>query len=357
MLTIGGLPCYPKIGEPYGGDGLLLHSRDFGADVAFTFQDVWPIDANCLFTTAAERKWIPYLPVDWFPVPDIMYNRLKHAYRIVTISKAGQNALLERGLQSTYLPEAVDTNKFKPMDKNAIRKEMGIPENAFVFGMIAANKDDPPRKCFQHVMDAFVMFMNNHKDLDCRLFVQTLLEQQGGFNIKIYAEHLGILDRLYYPQFYEYWYKCNQDYIAKILNAFDVLLSPSNSEGFGLPIVEAQSCGIPVIVNNWASMPELVIPDKTGFICDTGYKFWTPIHAYKAFPSLQSLYDSMEKVYNADRKKMGKVARKWILENYDMENRIKNAWIPFLEQIQEEILPVSKPEIVVVNKDKIEKGG
>lgn len=37
----------------------------------------------------------------------------------------------------------------------------------------------------------------------------------------------------------------------------DFLLFPSTYEGFGLPIIEAQSCGLPVITSNTSSMPEI----------------------------------------------------------------------------------------------------
>lgn len=336
FININGLPCFPKIGEPYGADALLLHSREFGAHVAMTFQDIWPMGANELFTCAAERKLIAYVPIDWFPVPDPILERLKKCYRVISFSQAGKKALEEKGVLSTLIPEAVDTNTFKPMDKEAVRKELGIPLDAFVFGMIAANKDDPPRKSFQHVMDAFVMFLKDHPN--SFLFMQTLLEQQGGFNIKVYAQHLGIFNKILSIDPYTYLYKAHHEFIAKLINSFDCLLSPSNSEGFGLPIIEAQSCGIPVIVNNWASMPELIIEGKTGFICDTGYKVWTPIHSFKALPDLNSLHECMEKVFKADRKQMAIDCREHIVKNYDMEDRVKNTWIPFLIQLQNEIL-------------------
>lgn len=45
--------------------------------------------------------------------------------------------------------------------------------------------------------------------------------------------------------------------LVKILNLAECLLLPSFYEGFGLPILEAQSCGVPVITGNVASMPEI----------------------------------------------------------------------------------------------------
>jgi glycosyltransferase involved in cell wall biosynthesis len=46
--------------------------------------------------------------------------------------------------------------------------------------------------------------------------------------------------------------------IASIYNSFDLFVFPSNLEGFGLPIVEAQKCHVPVIVKGAAHIPEEV---------------------------------------------------------------------------------------------------
>ena len=55
--------------------------------------------------------------------------------------------------------------------------------------------------------------------------------------------------------------------LAQIMNCFDVHLFMSHSEGFGLPIVEALACGVPTLVTNYSSMPEL-IADGGGMTID-----------------------------------------------------------------------------------------
>jgi len=50
-------------------------------------------------------------------------------------------------------------------------------------------------------------------------------------------------------------------------NRCDIFLSASRLEGFGLSVAEAMACGKPVIATNSASLPELVIDGKGGFLC------------------------------------------------------------------------------------------
>lgn len=46
--------------------------------------------------------------------------------------------------------------------------------------------------------------------------------------------------------------------LREIYNAADVLIAPSLYEGFGLTILEAMACGLPVITANVSSLPEVV---------------------------------------------------------------------------------------------------
>jgi glycosyltransferase involved in cell wall biosynthesis len=56
----------------------------------------------------------------------------------------------------------------------------------------------------------------------------------------------------------------------ELLGKAIALLHPINfDEPFGMSVAEAMLCGTPVIAFNKGSMPELIQPDKTGFLVDT----------------------------------------------------------------------------------------
>ena len=65
----------------------------------------------------------------------------------------------------------------------------------------------------------------------------------------------------------------DNDSLAKLYRAAELLVFPSLEEGFGLPILEAMSAGLPVVTSNRSAMPEvsgdaarLVDPDDTDSI-------------------------------------------------------------------------------------------
>ncbi len=327
-----GMTYYPKIGDTWGADAMVNHGRHFKADVVISLQDIWTLNPDLLRQTT---RWVPIVPIDHDPIPPAIHERLKLAYRIITMSEFGYNELKRVGLHSTFIQHTVDTEILKPMDKVTCRKELGVPEDMFVFGMVAANKDNPPRKSFQEAMDAFKMFHERHPKSG--LFFHTLLNMQGGFPIEEYAKFLGIYEVVFKIDPYDQMFNVDRAGMAKILNTFDCLLLPSTSEGFGIPAIEAQACGVPVIVNNFTAMPEMVKRGVTGEVCDIANKRFTPLLSYVANPSTQSLYECMERIFKVDRVEMGKQARLYMIEKYELKKVFREKWVPFLERVEREV--------------------
>ena len=339
-IAVGNVIHYPAINHVYGSDGLVLHARDFKADVVFTLQDIWVLHPNDLQNV---NHWIPILPIDQDPAPRNVIDLLKYAYRVIAYSKFGQKALADNGIFSTYIPHTVDTTIYKPMDKKERKKSAGIAEDCFLFGMVAANKDNPPRKSFQEVMDAFKMFL----DIEPKsmLYIHTNPQFPGGFPIDQYANFIGIQDKLVFPDVYQMNFNMKKPDMANIYNTFDCLLAPSASEGFCVPIIEAQACGIPVITNDFTSMKELVVEDKTGYHTELGSKRFVQSGSYWGIPSVKSIFDCMNKIYKKNRLEMGKQARKFTVENYDSDTIFNTLWKPYLSNLETELVPQEKKVI------------
>jgi glycosyltransferase involved in cell wall biosynthesis len=342
-FVLDGILQYPVIQHVYGSDGLVQHAPDFKADVVFTLQDQWVLNPEDLTKIP---RWIPICPVDHDPVSKPVLNNLRFAYRVITYSKFGQKQLANNGIFSTYIPHTVNTEIFTPMNNLERKQKAGFPPNSYLVGMVGANKEDPPRKAFQEAMDAFKLFLK--KVPNAFLYVHTDNNFPGGFNLRNYADFIGIQDKLLMPDIYQMRFKTDKAAMARIYNTFDMLLAPSISEGFCVPIIEAQSCGIPVVTNNFTAMPELVQEGITGEICDVAYKRFSGQGSYMGIPSVPSIFDKMMKVYNMDRGKTGKACREWILNNYDTHKVFNSLWKPYLAMLEKEVygeplaLPIKK---------------
>jgi len=79
----------------------------------------------------------------------------------------------------------------------------------------------------------------------------------------------------------------------------------SDSESFGVAIIEASACGVPVVVSNAGGLPEVVVDEQTGFIVPRN----NPKEAAERFLRLLRNLQL--------RKEMGNAGRQFVLENYE----------------------------------------
>ena len=350
IIEKDGIIHYPKMGMPYGEDALNFHSKDFKADISITWQDVWAMNMEHVNQVP---RWVPWCPIDREPMGYPIVDHLRSAHRILACSRFGEKEIKSNGLYATYIPCTVETAILKPSDtsKEDFRKAIAIPPGLFLFGMVSANKEVPPRKSFQEVLDAFLLFQKEVPNSGIFFHINKI--QGYVFPISEYAKYLGLEKSIFYLDDYIQMFKVKRTDMANFYSMMDCLLLPSSAEGFGMPAIEAQSCGTPVIVNNFTSMPELVIPEKTGFICDVGFKQFTPTMGYVGIPSVQSLFEQMMKVYKADRVQMGKAAREHVVKNYDADTVFNENWLPYLSSIEHHIY--GKYDIMATSETKDDK--
>lgn len=82
---------------------------------------------------------------------------------------------------------------------------------------------------------------------------------KGNNNIKLYivgklqSTHVDLLEK--YSIVYSNYFNIDNNELDRLYNLADMLFFASTKEGFGLPIIEAHSCGLPVLTSNTTSMP------------------------------------------------------------------------------------------------------
>jgi glycosyltransferase involved in cell wall biosynthesis len=84
----------------------------------------------------------------------------------IAMSRFGEQQMKACGLEPLYVPHGVDLDLFRPRphDRAPIREKLGIPEDAFVVGMVAANSSLEDRKGFRQSFVAFSRFAKNRPD-------------------------------------------------------------------------------------------------------------------------------------------------------------------------------------------------
>jgi glycosyltransferase involved in cell wall biosynthesis len=109
----------------------------------------------------------------------------------------------------------------------------------------------------------------------------------------------------------------------------DVLLAPSYGEGFGVPTIEAQACGTPVIASGWAASQDLVSED--GWLIDGQPQWDSSQLAWWRIPSVPSIVQSLEMAYERGREKSEKSIE--FAKQFDVETVWTNHWQPYLDKV------------------------
>ncbi len=170
--------------------------------------------------------------------------QLQTASKIIAVSKATKMDLIKkRGLDPKKIEviyEGYDKQKFRvDILVNSLKHFNLVPKSYFLFvGTVQ------PRKNLERLIKAFSRQPDDYL---------VIVGQKGWLSDEIYnlPKKQGIEDKVKFLG-----YVSDEDMPAIYTGAI-ALTFPSLFEGFGLPILEAQACGCPVLTSNLSSMPEV----------------------------------------------------------------------------------------------------
>jgi len=279
-------------------------------------------------------RWVPWFPVDSHPLEPLIAEQVSKAHARIVFSRHGERMVKEAGMDCYYIPHGVDTKAFYPTSQREARAALNIPDDVFLVGMVAANKGNPSRKAFQQHLEAFAAFKRTHKD--AMLYLHTMKgEHNEGIHLPGLADALGLVegkDVIYADQYRLMVGGYGASDMNQIYNALDVKMLVSLGEGFGIPLIEAQAAGCPVITGSWTAMDEL---------CFSGWKvditeavpIWNPHEVYHFMPLAGAIVDRLEAAYaKQGNERMRKQARHGAMA-YDADLVAERYWRPTLDDI------------------------
>jgi len=196
------------------------------------------------------------------------------------------------------IPNGVDTGRFCPSpdrDKNKIL--LGFtPQDRLVgtVGRLVPVKDQ------QMLIQAFATFVGRYPDAKLILVGDGPLRNELTHltaSLEI-TEHVHFLGR--------------RSDVPAVLQAMDLFVLPSISEGMSNTILEAMSCGLPVVATNVGGNPEIIVNNVTGRLVQSG-------DVDELASVLTFLFDHPDRL-----REMGNSSRKHIEDNYSIRTMINN---------------------------------
>lgn len=359
-----GILWYPRLADMNGEDVFLEHYKDFNADLYVTATDIWIFDKLPNLAAQGQVAWVPWCYIDYEPCK-LDFQKLSPALRAIPTSRWLQGRLKAIGLENVGEPIflGVDHNIFRPWNesdsdgkeitKARLKASLGFPSDCFDILMVQMNQEF--RKPFEEQFHGIQIFRERNPDVDVRVHCHSLPRSHDGYSLPELALQYGLDYQKGDIRFADiYTMVCkgvlgySEHSMAKMYNAADVLLNATAGESPGMPVLEGQSCGIPVITTDFACFPEFTI---AGYCAKVQKYVHAPTMPWckKALPDPYSIADCLEKVLNSDPNRWLKVGVE-AMKQYSWQNCV-DAWLKQLSEIDELIqlkclkIPVPSEEI------------
>src|SRR5678816_1580382 len=149
----------------------------------------------------------------------------------------------------------VDLHIYKPMPRLEARKLLGLPERLYDVFIVGSVNRNQPRKRLDLTISYFAQWIRQYGIDDAYLFLHVAPTADQGFDCQQLARYYGIANRLIIaePEVYQ---GVGEDMLRATYAAFDIQLTTTQGEGWGLTTMEGMACGVPQIVPDWSALGE-----------------------------------------------------------------------------------------------------
>lgn len=178
------------------------------------------------------------------------YNNLYFITPSSWLSNCVKNSLTFKSHSITTIPNLIDTQKFRPHNKELTREILGLPKNKKLLLFGANNGTANIYKGWTYLKEALTM-LNDKKNIEIVLFGGTLTSEEA--KSLIFPIHsLGYITDVYS--------------LVLMYNAVDVYINPSLAESFGMTTLEAISCGTYAVSFAVGGLTDIIRHKETGYL-------------------------------------------------------------------------------------------
>lgn len=240
-----------------------------GKPVVWTMHDMWPCTGICHHARECVRyreecHHCPFISGGGSrkDLSTRIFRKKQKLYKLqpmhfVTCShwleeQARQSALLE-GHSLTCIPNPINTNLFKPRDKQEARAKCQLPQGKklMLFGSV---KITDKRKGIDYLIASCKLLAEQHPELR---------EQLG---VVVFGNRSQQLENLLPFPVYPLDFVSNEHKLVDIYNAVDIFVTPSLEENLPNTIMEAMACGTPCVGFNVGGIPEMIDHLHNGYV-------------------------------------------------------------------------------------------
>jgi len=200
---------------------------------------------------------LPFRSEEWFQKVKFALDFADH---VITVSKSNFTLLVNElsipADKISIIPNGFNSNLFKPMDKVLARKRLNLSEDKKILLNVA---NLVPVKGHKYLIEAMKNIVKNKNRKDILLIIvgdgslkKDLEKQIKKLNLEDYVKLVGARPH---------------DEIPLWMNAADLLVLPSLSEGNPTVMFEALGVGLPFVGTAVGGVPEIITSEDYGLLC------------------------------------------------------------------------------------------
>lgn len=337
---------------------------DFQPDIVMDIRDWWMCEFEQRSPFRDFFHWALMPTVDAEPQASQWVNTYESADSIFTYSEFGRDVLLSQCKNINFIDvasPAASNNFYKIEDKESHKSKMGLSPSSLIIGTVMRNQK---RKLYPDLFWSFRELLNKTNKTNLFLYCHTYYPDVGWDLPQLLIDH-GLLNRVlltykcknckqisidffqnslqlctnckgYSKQIVGIHNAITEEELNNIYNTFDIYVQYANSEGFGMPQLEAAYCGLPIVAVNYSAMKS-VLDNINGFAvnpiafsaeCETGCK--------RAIPNNEELINILNHLTSMNKKDLENVGT-CILNNakskYNWDDTA-NKWIKRFKSIE-----------------------
>jgi sugar transferase (PEP-CTERM/EpsH1 system associated) len=226
---------------------------------------------------------------------------LRTVHRVLSVSETHRRRLADStGFpyeKIKPIPNGVDVSLFspRPAEKQRLRLDLGLESTPIYIGTVANLR---PVKNHAFLLRVGSRICRTHEDVRFVFAGDGPLKSQ----LVTLAEDLGIRAKVRFLG--------TQADIPKVLNALDIFVLPSLSEGMPNAVLEAMACSLPVVATRVGGIPELIEDGNTGILVSSNDE-----------RQLETILEDLLR-YDTKRRALGEKGRQRVLECFRLDKMV-----------------------------------
>lgn len=152
----------------------------------------------------------------------------------------------------SIVPNPINTNIFKPLNKEASRKILNLPSDKKLILFLAFSATSDTRKGVQFFPEMLEHLSNIYNTNELELVIVGASDNNGSIQTEYKLNFFGVV---------------NDDWtLALLYSACDTMVAPSTEENLSSAVMESMACATPVVAFNIGGMPDMIKHKTNGYL-------------------------------------------------------------------------------------------